>query len=114
MLLLSGAAIAGLLGIRFENFAVGLVLLGLGWNFGYIGGTTLLTECYAASERNKAQGLNDFMIFATTALASLSAGKLLSAFGWEGVNYAVFPMVILALVMIGWLYLHRRGVPLPG
>lgn len=108
MLLLSGAAVAGLMGIHFENFAVGLILLGLGWNFGFIGGTAMLTDTYAPEEKNKAQGLNDFLVFATTALTSLSAGKLLAWFGWEGVNYAVFPMVALALVMIGWLAAHRR------
>jgi len=107
MILLVAAAIAGLLGIAFENFAVGLVLIGLGWNFGFIGGTTMLTETYEAEEKNKAQGLNDFLVFATTALTSLSAGKLLPWFGWEGVNYAVFPMVVLALVMIAWLATHR-------
>jgi MFS family permease len=108
MVLLVGAAGAGLMGIHFENFAVGLILLGLGWNFGFIGGTTLLTDTYKPEERNKAQGLNDFLVFATTAATSLSAGKLLAWFGWEGVNYAVLPMVVLALVMIGWLATHKR------
>jgi predicted MFS family arabinose efflux permease len=109
MLLLVAAAVSGLMGIHFENFAVGLILLGLGWNFGFIGGTTMLTDTYAPEEKNKAQGLNDFLVFATTALTSLSAGKLLAWFGWEGVNYAVFPMVVLALVMIGWLATHRHS-----
>jgi MFS family permease len=107
MALLVGAAVAGLLGIHFGNFAVGLILLGLGWNFGFIGATTMLTGCYEPSERNKAQGLNDFLIFGTTALASLSAGKLLVLFGWNAVNYAVFPMVLLALAMIGWLAMQQ-------
>lgn len=108
MLLLVGAAVSGLLGIHFENFAVGLILLGLGWNFGFIGGTTLLTDTYEPEERNKAQGLNDVLVFATTAATSLSAGKLLAWFGWSGVNYAVLPMVVLALVMIGWLATRKR------
>jgi len=111
MLLLIGAAVSGLLGIHFENFAVGLVLLGLGWNFGFLGGTTLLTETYAPEERNKAQGLNDLLVFATTAMASLGAGKLLADLGWNAVNYAVFPMVALALAMIGWLMTHQRKLP---
>lgn len=111
MLLLVGAAVSGLLGIHFENFAIGLVLLGLGWNFGYIGGTTMLTETYEPEEKNKAQGLNDFLVFTTTAITSLMAGKLLAWFGWEGVNYAVFPMVVLALVMIVWLARHPYGKP---
>jgi len=109
MLLLVGAAVSGLLGIHFENFAIGLILLGLGWNFGYIGGTTMLTETYEPEEKNKAQGLNDFLVFTTTAVTSLMAGKLLAWFGWEGVNYAVFPMVVLALVMIAWLVRHPLG-----
>ncbi len=108
MLLLVGAAVAGLLGIHFANFAVGLVLLGLGWNFGFIGGITMLTGCYEPSERNKAQGLNDFLIFGTTALASLSAGKLLNTFDWNAVNYAVFPMAAVALAMIAWLATRQR------
>jgi MFS family permease len=107
MALLCGAAVSGLMGIHFGNFAVGLILLGLGWNFGFLGGTTLLTTTYAPEEKNKAQGLNDFLVFATTAIASLSAGKLLAYFSWNAVNYAVFPMVLLALVMIGWLATHR-------
>ena len=109
MLLLVGAAVSGLMGIRFENFAVGLVLLGLGWNFGFLGGTTLLTTTYEASERNKAQGLNDLLVFGTTALTSLSAGSLLAILGWDAVNYAVFPMVGIALVMIVWLMTRQRG-----
>jgi MFS family permease len=108
MVLLALAGVAGLLGIRFENFAVGLILLGLGWNFGYIGGTTMLTSTYAPSERNKAQGLNDLLVFGTTALTSLSAGKLLSTFGWSAVNIAVFPMVMLALTLVIWLLTRPR------
>jgi len=110
ILLLVGAAVAGLLGIHFTNFAVGLILLGLGWNFGFIGATTMLTGCYEPSERNKAQGLNDFLIFGTTALASLSAGKLLNTFDWNAVNYAVFPMAAVALAMIAWLATRRRVI----
>jgi MFS family permease len=108
MLLLVGAAVSGLMGIHFENFAVGLVLLGLGWNFGFIGGTTMLTDTYAPEEKNKAQGLNDFLVFAMTAITSLFAGKLLAWFGWEGVNIAVFPMVVLAVAMIIWLSRHPQ------
>ena len=114
MLLLVGAAISGLAGIHFSNFAVGLILLGLGWNFGYIGATTLLTTTYRASERNKAQGLNDFLVFGTTALTSLAAGKLLAASGWNAVNYAVFPMVVVGLVAVAWLLSHQRGQALRG
>lgn len=108
MVLLAAAGIAGLAGIAFENFAIGLVLLGLGWNFGYIGGTTMLTDCYSPPEKNKAQALNDFSIFAVVATASLTSGKLLDWFGWGAVNIAVFPAVALALAMLAWLYTLTR------
>jgi predicted MFS family arabinose efflux permease len=106
MFLLIGAAIAGLMGIRFENFAIGLILLGLGWNFGFIGATTMLTTTYRPSERNKAQGVNDLLVFVTTAISSLAAGKLLAGIGWNAVNYAVFPMTVVGLAMIVWIVRH--------
>jgi MFS family permease len=102
------AAVAALMGIHFENFAVGLILLGLGWNFGYIGGTTMLTTTYEPLERNKAQGLNDFLIFGTNTLASLSAGALVAGLGWNAVNYAVFPMAAVGVALIVWLW--RKGL----
>ena len=71
----------------------------------------MLTDTYEPEEKNKAQGLNDFLVFAMTAITSLSAGKLLAWFGWNGVNYAVFPMVVVALVMIGWLATHPKEKP---
>ncbi len=107
--LLVMAAISGLLGIRFENFAGGLVLLGLGWNFGFIGGTTMLTSTYEPLERNKAQGLNDFLVFGMTTLTSLSAGALLAGSGWNAVNMAVFPMAAIGVGLIVWMW--RQGKP---
>ncbi|WP_119391572.1 MFS transporter [Taklimakanibacter lacteus] len=110
LLLLGCAALVGLHGISFGHFAVTLILLGLGWNFGFIGGTTLLTECYRPAEREKVQGLNDFAVFGTVALASLTSGKLLDWFGWASVNIAIFPTVALALSLILWVMLRRRSV----
>jgi predicted MFS family arabinose efflux permease len=108
--LLAAAAVAGLAGISFGHFAVNLILLGLGWNFGFIGGTTLLTECYRPEEREKVQGLNDFAVFGTVAVASLSSGKLLDWYGWASVNIAVLPTVVLALSLILWAMMKRRDV----
>jgi len=102
MLILAGAGVAALAGIAFSNFAVALILLGIGWNFGYVGGTTMVTECYRPAERNKVQAVNDFAIFATVATASLTSGKLLDSLGWNAVNYAVFPMVAVALGLLLW------------
>ena len=102
MAILIVAAIVGLAGITFGNFAVALILLGLGWNFGFIGGTTMLTSCYTPSERGKVQGANDFMMSAVVAIASFSSGKLLAAAGWDFINIAIFPIALLALLLIAW------------
>jgi predicted MFS family arabinose efflux permease len=110
MALLVGAALSGLAGINFSNFAIGMILLGLGWNFGFIGATTMLTATYEPGERNKAQGLNDFLIFTTNAVASFAGGKLLANWGWTSVNLAALPIVLVALAMIGWLMVHRRRI----
>jgi predicted MFS family arabinose efflux permease len=111
MALLILSAIVAMAGIDFANFAVALILLGLGWNFGFIGGTTLLTGTYASSERAKIQGFNDFAISATMAVASLASGKLLSGLGWNAVNLAVFPMAALAVALVLWLARQPRTHP---
>jgi MFS family permease len=106
--LLSGCGIVALAGVSIGHFSAALVLLGLGWNFGFIGATTLVTETYLPSERAKVQGANDFLVFGTVALASLSSGVLLQLFGWGTVNVALFPMVAIAFVLIAWLALKER------
>ena len=106
ILLLSAAA--GLAGITFGHFAVALILLGLGWNFGFIGGTTLLTESYRPTERGKVQAANDFGISVLLAVASLSSGQLLAHFGWHAVPYALFPPIAVALVLLGWMTLQNK------
>ncbi len=89
-------------GIHFLNFASGLFLLGVGWNFMFIGATTLLTETHEPSERAKVQGFNDFLIFGTIALAAFGSGNLLHNFGWEIVNYGVLPFLVALLVFVLW------------
>jgi MFS family permease len=108
MLILVTAALVGLAGIGFGHFAVALVLLGLGWNFAFIGGTTLLTESYRPSERAKVQAANDFGISALMAIASLSSGALLANFGWQSVPYAIFPPVALSLALLAWLLMGEK------
>jgi predicted MFS family arabinose efflux permease len=101
---------AAILGIRFGNFAAALILLGLGWNFAFIGATTMVAACYRTAERSKVQAVNDFAIFITVAVASLLSGKLLAGFGWNAVNYALFPMAALAFLSLLWQAgLWRRG-----
>ena len=72
----------------FAHFLVALVLVGVGWNFMYTGGTTLLTEAYTPAEKARTQGANDFIMFSTMAVSSFSSGALVSAAGWEMMNWA--------------------------
>lgn len=77
-----------------------LVLLGVGWNFLFVGGTTLLTRCYRASERFRVQALNEFSVFGTTAVASLLAGVLLQSLGWTTINLLMLPLLAITLVAV--------------
>ena len=86
--LIVAAAAIGYAGVALWNFWLSLVLLGVGWNFCFIGATTLVTECAGPHERNKVQAVNDFLIFGSTALASFSSGALLSRYGWTAVTDA--------------------------
>lgn len=93
----------------FESYFVTLLLLGIGWNFLFVAGTTLLTTTYAAAERFRAQGLNDFAIFGTQAIVSLLAGAAVTHLGWAGLNLASLPLIALMLAALGWL--RRREPP---
>ena len=107
-LLMAAAGVVHLMGQRYENFGIGLVLLGLGWNFAFISATTMVTESHRPSERAKAQGFNDLMVFLTVATTSLASGQLLATFGWKGVNLALVPMLIVAALALAWHALHLR------
>jgi predicted MFS family arabinose efflux permease len=109
MLLLMAAAVAGLLGITFGHFAVALIILGLGWNFGFIGGTTMLTDTYRPSERGKVQAANDLGISILMAIASTSSGLILADWGWAAVSIALLPPAAIALAMVGWLMVGRKS-----
>ena len=100
-------AAINLSGTGFGHFLAALVLLGLSWNFLFVGATTLLTETYRPEERNKAQALNDFIVFSTVSLGSLSSGALQNAFGWQAVNQGVLPPLLLVLLAIAWLARFR-------
>jgi MFS family permease len=109
-LLLTGlAAIVGLSGLTVLHFWAALVLLGVGWNLGFVGATAMVTECYRPEERAKVQAANDFLIFGCVAIASLSSGTLLQNGGWELVNWVVFPAAAVALVMVGLQARARRA-----
>jgi MFS family permease len=101
-----GSALAG---TGLINFWAALFLLGIGWNFMYVGGSTLLTECYSPAERAKTQAANDFLIFVTMAISSTSSGVLLNKSGWHAVNYGSIPFLAIATAATLWLMWRRRG-----
>ncbi|HEY8069467.1 MAG TPA: MFS transporter [Burkholderiales bacterium] len=112
--MLAGAALnivcigIALSGVEVANFWWALVLLGVGWNFLYIGGTTLLTETYRPEERAKAQGANEFAIFAMMAVSSFSSGMIVTNAGWEKVNYAAAPLIAVVIAALTFLFFHMK------
>ena len=107
VLLEAASVAAALSGLQVAHFWWALTLLGVGWNFLYIGGTTLLTECYRESEKAKAQGMHDFLVFVITATSSFSSGLLINRSGWEMLNYAALPFLALIAAAIIWLGLRQ-------
>jgi MFS family permease len=115
--MLSGALLdvacvtVNLTGTSLTHYWLALFLLGVGWNFLFIGATTLLTETYAPEEKARTQALNDFLVFGTVTLASLTAGTLQHQLGWRAVNLGVTPLIAALLVAIAWLVRTRRAAP---
>ncbi len=99
-------AIIASLGIELWNFWLALVLLGVGWNFGFIGATAMVTRTYRPSEKNKVQGFHDVILFSTVAFSSLMSGQVLNTFGWTGINMIMWPV---ALACLGLLWLQVRN-----
>jgi MFS family permease len=107
--LIGMTAVVDLSGTTVAHFWTALVLLGLGWNFAFIGATTMVTQCHRAEERNKVQAFNDFLIFGTMAVSSFSSGQLLENLGWGAVNGVVLPTVVVAGALLAWLKLRDRA-----
>ena len=100
LIVLMVCSAVALSGISIKHFYVALVLLGLGWNFGFIGSTALLTETYQTHEKHTAQGLNDTILFTSVALGSLSSGVAYELIGWDTMNWIAFPVGLLCLVAL--------------
>ncbi len=96
LLLLTAAAVTGLSGITVPHFVLGLILLGLGWNFGFVGASAMVLDSHRPEERTRVQSFNDLLVFGTMAVGSFSSGQLLQVWGWAAVNWVVFPPVLLA------------------
>ncbi len=112
--MLAGAALLlaciaiNLSGVELWNFSAALVLLGLGWNFLFVGGTALLTECYRPAERAKVQAMNDFLIFGTLAVVVTLSGVVEQRLGWQVVNLGALPLVAFVFAATLWLVVRRR------
>ncbi len=108
-ILLSGAILCclcvatNLTGQSIWHFWLALILLGVGWNFLFVGGTTLLTEAYQAQEKSRTQAMNDFIVFSTVSVTALSSGTIQHHFGWIAVNFSVLPFLILISMCIIFL-----------
>jgi len=110
--LIALSAMVGLAGITVAHFWTALVLLGIGWNFAFVGATSMVTECHRPAERNKVQAFNDFLVFGAMAIGSFSSGQILAVFGWSMVNAVVFPVILVAAALLAWLSL-RGPVAVP-
>jgi len=100
---------AALAGTHFINFWTAMFLLGVGWNFMYVGASALLGDCHTAAERAKTQAANDFLIFLCMAISSMSSGLLLNKAGWHAVNWGSIPFLMLATAATLWLVRARRA-----
>lgn len=107
-LVLACAAI-NLTGVEVLQFWAALVLLGIGWNFMFVGGTTLLTETYRAEEQSRVQAFNEFMVFGMTAVTALASGAIFNSFGWQAVNLGIVVPVLIATIAPLWLYRRRAA-----
>ncbi|MGR3269465.1 MFS transporter [Thalassococcus profundi] len=115
LVILAAAGAVALSGVALENFFVALILLGLGWNFGFIGATTMLAEAHAPHERGRMQGMNDLLVFGGVTIASLASGGLMNCSGgsaeagWTAVNLAMAPFLALAGGALIWLLMRPRA-----
>jgi MFS family permease len=105
--LMIACILVNLQGVSKAHFSIALLLLGVGWNFLYIGSTSLVTEAYLPAEKAKVQGVNDMLVSLTVMLATFLAGVLLNQFGWQWVNQSMLPLLVVVLIAILWFYRHR-------
>jgi MFS family permease len=103
-----GCAVVNLMGVEFSNFLIANMLVGLGWNFAYVGGSTLLTTTHTPAERAKVQASHDFTVYAATASAAALSGVLAAKAGWVVINLAALPLMAAVTGAALWLMLYRR------
>ena len=101
--LIAITAVVAISGVTVAHFWIALSLLGMGWNFAFIGATTMVTQCHRAHERTQVQSFNDFLIFGSMAAASFSSGQVLAYFGWQAINELIFPVILTVFALLAWL-----------
>jgi MFS family permease len=112
--ILAAAGVVGLAGVELGNFFVALILLGVGWNFGFIGATTMLAGAHKPEERGRVQGMNDMIVFGMVTIASLASGGLMNCSGgtaqegWSAVNLEMMPLLALAGAALSWLVMRPK------
>lgn len=109
LVLLIGCAVVALSGIALWQFWTALILLGLGWNFAFIGATAIVANTYRPSEKGRVLGLHDFVLFGSVAFASLMSGQVYNAWGWDMLNWIVFPVAAVCLVGLVLLRMQRSS-----
>ena len=107
VLILAADIAISLSGVGFASFSLALILLGIGWNFLYVGGTTLLTKAYEPAEKSRAQATNDMTIFVVGFICSLGSGVMLEALGWQMLNAVLLPWLAMALGVLSWFALRK-------
>ncbi len=113
--LMAASVAVALNGITVAHFVVALAMVGIGWNFMYVGGTTLLTEAYKPAEKARTQGVNDFIVFSVMGVSSVASGAMVSTAGWDTMNRVVLPflaVIAASVIWLGWRR-RRRAVPPP-
>ncbi|WP_434287275.1 MFS transporter [Celeribacter sp. SCSIO 80788] len=115
LVILGAAGVVAMMGVELENFFGALILLGVGWNFGFIGATAMLSSAHEPSERGRVQGMNDLIVFGGVTLASLASGGLLNCSGgsaqdgWIAVNLTMIPLLTLAGAALIWLWMQPKN-----
>jgi predicted MFS family arabinose efflux permease len=109
--LTAASAAIGLTGVDVAHFWLTLILLGVGWNFGFVGASALVLECHRPEERTRVQSLNDFLVFGTMVVGSFSSGSLLTTYGWDTVLWISFLPLLIAAATLVWK--ARTPAPIP-
>lgn len=111
LIIIGLSAVVALMGTTLAHFFIALILLGIGWNFGFVGGTSMVATLYRPEEAFRVQALNEFVLFTFVAAASFASGKVLAISGWEMVNWIVFPAVALCLLLLAAEAVFQRSRP---